>query len=327
MPSLQVTTYSHSLTTCPLETYCVFITDHTSQQILMATDEILNLLGYSMTDLFLQPITRHLKLLSRMTLIPECSIKHANGYSIRFEFSIHRELHNPNLDYWILNPTSRLQELMTPSLISLNIYATIERVQNLHFKQTTEELSRHQIMTFVYNHDLPALFRCLSRALKHDPEDPVFLRWSRTYSMCSQPSTSYDWMYFMFVASHGRPLVIARPLHCPCLDQAEKRSELYHTYCYVREYIQSTQSHVKEHLGSTQKILRDCLERSKLYIEITKTTIKEYTVTSKTYLKEYGQYLVSYLLDQDNSIGHFIKTNRLTKKSVGLLQFINLLLE
>lgn len=266
---------------CPLWSSCLFITNHSTQCIITATDELLNLSGYSMPDVVDQPITQFIQLSSKLSLIPECTLKHSDGHLITFQCCIHQE---DRLSYWLLKPMmeqEEQQQLMMPSIIGLNCYGTIEQVHNnSHFKQPMYELIGRPIMTFIYHDDVQILCGHLSAVLHQRALDhPVCLRWSNQYDFSLEESISYDWMSFTFISSYNRPICIVRPLRSCGID---KHSLLCDVILYIQEMIEYSKSYVKEYIG----------------------------------------FITSYLLNQDNLIGYFIKSNSITKKSIGLIEFI-----
>ncbi|KAI9263097.1 hypothetical protein BY458DRAFT_514828 [Sporodiniella umbellata] len=308
---------AHSLTNCPLETPWVITSNHNTQEIVMVTDELLALLGFSLKEVHAKPVTQWIKLLSRMTIIPECHIVNAEGDPLRFAFTIH---HCNQEDYWILSPSSGQDQLIVPSMLGVNLLGGIEKAHNFHFKQQT--LTGYPIMAFVYNDDLPALFRYLCIALRYHETEPMFLRWSRSHSVYTNPHGEYDWMYFMFVTSTYDPsqvLAIARSLHCQCVE-IQIRKSFYHS---LQEYFSLGTEQIKKCYTMGIALARTCAETSKE----AKEECKAYIKTSKAYVWEYGQYIMSYLLDQNNLLGYYINNNRLTKQSLNLLHFINCVFE
>lgn len=290
---------SHSFANCPLRSSCLFITNHSTQSIITATDELLDLLGYSMTDIVGRSIVQFIKLSSKLTIIPECAIQHSNGQLLSFQVCIHQDPLGSStcLDYWLMKPMTEPSQnkLLIPSIIKLSPFGTIDQVQNQHLAQPNHALLGRPIMTFIYNDDVPILCSHLSNLYKRSQEknEPICLRWSKSESMSNyEESLNYDWMSFTLLSSYNRPLCLIRPLQCESCQSTNEmviiqNGLLYDVLIYIHQWFEST----------------------------------------KVYMKEYLQYVLSYLLNQDTLIGYFIKSNSITKRSIGLLEFIGLILD
>lgn len=250
---------SHTFSNCPLRSSSLLITNHATQSIVTATDEILDLLGYSMAELLQHSIhSLQFKLDSNFTTIPTCTFQHANGNRLHFQVCVHQDPLGGSscLDYWLIRPagTEANQMVLSSntsttitnttaaiSVIRLSPYGTIEQVQpSPHFKQPISELLGRPVMAFVYQDDIQPLCASLAKICslhKHyPPQDPLFIRWSRLPCLIndydSEDSLNYDWMSFTLMSTNIgivgnsiRPICILRPLQCEqSRDEEEEAS-------------------------------------------------------------------------------------------------------
>lgn len=345
----------HSFSSCPLRSSSLLITNHATQCIVTATDEVLDLLGYSMSDLVGHSIhSLNFQLSSQLSFIPECTIQHANGDILDFQVCVHQDPLGGSscLDYWLIRRKSPIndQEGMLSqqaqqaaiSVIRLSPYGTIEQVQpSPHFKQSISELIGRPVMAFVYQDDVEPLCASLSKICSiHQHQaivDPLFIRWSKLPCFIStmdyESSLNYDWMSFTLMASSVntpiRPICIIRPLQ---VDTEEDKVLV-----------------IQQHDSS---LLSQLLDYSKFICNNLKNTFEESATTSKIYLNEFYHHVVSSLLelisafiytsvtttqqvDQDISfhiqqeenketsgfIWDFIKSNSIMQKSLTILEF------
>lgn len=219
---LQLQGQGHSFHNCPLRSSSLLITNHATQAIVTATDEVLDLLGYSMSELSSHSIqSLHLQLQARFTAIPECTIQHANGEILDFQVCIHQDPLGATtcLDYWLirrrhqLTPADTSLPLPSLSVLCLSPYGTIEQVQpSIHLNQPLSELIGRPVMGFIYQDDVESLCASLSKICSlhsttnksntNTPQAPLLIRWSRLPYLITPPnhddsnSLNYDWMSF-----------------------------------------------------------------------------------------------------------------------------------
>ncbi|KAI9478531.1 MAG: hypothetical protein EXX96DRAFT_525128 [Benjaminiella poitrasii] len=230
---------THSFSNCPLRSSSLLITHHKTQSIITATDEVLDLLGYSLSDLLGNSIhSLSLKLSSEITCIPECTIKHADGHRLNFQVCIHqdplvdrRTANTSCLDYWLIRLlTTKEDKPCLPALFTilrLSPYGTIEQIQHQQqqqqqqiasfLKQPMHELIGRPVMAFVYDEDVPNLCSrlarlCSSSATVFDNSSPLFIRWlnlpfvqhSHAYFDDDEEEDSlcYNWMSFTLLMAN-----------------------------------------------------------------------------------------------------------------------------
>ncbi|KAL7318176.1 hypothetical protein PS15m_004434 [Mucor circinelloides] len=241
----------HSFSNCPLRSSCLLITNHSNQHIVTATDEVLDLLGYSMSDIIDHSIQQclHLKLSPEISCIPQCKIRHANGNMLNFQVCIHQDPLGSSscLDYWLIRLSTSSNALpSTPnnatSVLRLSPFGTIEQIQaSPILKQPPHELLGRPVMAFVYKDDVESLCSNLSRICSvqhHHPHvDPLFIRWSSlpyllsTSMLDHEDSLNYDWMSFTLMSGNSsssnssssssnmrRPICILQPLQIPAKE-------------------------------------------------------------------------------------------------------------
>lgn len=239
----------HSFSNCPLRSSSLLIAHHTTQSIVTATDDVLDLLGYSMSELLGQSMIQSLQLkLSPhiASYIPECTIQHANGSILHFQVCVHQDPLGGSscLDYWLIKLLStdqdeqeqqELSSAVVPcnnaiSVIRLSPYGTIEQVQpSPALRQPVEELMGRPIMAFIYQDDVEPLCSSLSNICSTHKQQQLqqhslFIRWSTLSHLLStslldhEDSLNYDWMSFTLMANQQqnsaviRPICILRPL-------------------------------------------------------------------------------------------------------------------
>ncbi|KAK4519612.1 uncharacterized protein ATC70_009849 [Mucor velutinosus] len=240
----------HSFSNCPLRSSCLLITNHSNQHIVTATDEVLDLLGYSMSDIIDHSIQQclHLKLSSEISCIPQCKIRHANGSMLNFQVCIHQDPLGSSscLDYWLIRLSSTSSNTLlsststinnATSVLCLSPFGTIEQIQaSPILKQPPHELLGRPVMAFVYKDDVEPLCANLSRICSlqqqhryHHVVDPLFIRWSSlpyllsTSMLDHEDSLNYDWMSFTLMSGNSnsnnssmrRPICILQPLQIP----------------------------------------------------------------------------------------------------------------
>ncbi|KAL9548947.1 hypothetical protein MBANPS3_005439 [Mucor bainieri] len=222
--------------------------------IVTATDEVLDLLGYSMSDIIDHSIQQclHLKLSPEISCIPQCKIRHANGSMLNFQVCIHQDPLGSSscLDYWLIRLSSTASSSNTlpsststinnaTSVLRLSPFGTIEQIQaSPILKQPPQELLGRPVMAFVYKDDVESLCANLSQICSvqqhrhHHVVDPLFIRWSSlpyllsTSMLDHEDSLNYDWMSFTLMAGNSnnnnnnnnnmrRPICILQPLQIP----------------------------------------------------------------------------------------------------------------
>ncbi|KAF1805258.1 hypothetical protein V8B55DRAFT_1493053 [Mucor lusitanicus] len=242
----------HSFSNCPLRSSCLLITNHSNQHIVTATDEVLDLLGYSMSDIIDHSIQQclHLKLSPEISCIPQCKIRHANGSMLNFQVCIHQDPLGSSscLDYWLIRlaSTASSNTLLSSSstvnnatsVLRLSPFGTIEQIQaSPVLKQPPQELLGRPVMAFVYKDDVESLCANLSKICsvqqhRHHPMvDPLFIRWSSlpyllsTSMLDHEDSLNYDWMSFTLMSGNSgnsnsmrRPICILQPLQIPAKE-------------------------------------------------------------------------------------------------------------
>ncbi|KAI8063404.1 uncharacterized protein B0P05DRAFT_555760 [Gilbertella persicaria] len=204
----------HSFSNCPLRSCSLLITQHTSQSIITATDDVLDSLGYSLADLKGHSIhTLHIKLSSNLTTnIPECTLQHANGNALVFQVCVHQ---NPlgfnSLDYWLLRlHTDHVEtnQMHTITVLRLSPYGTIEQA-----KPYQHQWIGRPIMAFVYQDDVQPLCAHLSQLYHRPVVDPLLIRWSAT------TEESHGWMALALTSTRINsalyPVCLMRPLQIP----------------------------------------------------------------------------------------------------------------
>ncbi|CEP07367.1 hypothetical protein [Parasitella parasitica] len=214
--------------------------------IVTATDDVLDLLGYTLPEIMGQSIQQclDLKLTTKMSCIPQCKIRHANGNMLDFQVCIHQDPLGSSscLDYWLIRLSDDTDERLHPryanamSVIRLSPFGTIEQIQaSPLLKQPINELVGRPVMAFVYSDDVEPLCSSLSKlcsAYRRDPRplDPLFIRWSNlphllsTSALDQEDSLNYDWMSLTLMPNDTnnsrRPICILQPLQIPTTCQA-----------------------------------------------------------------------------------------------------------
>ncbi|KAI8382264.1 hypothetical protein BD560DRAFT_386115 [Blakeslea trispora] len=278
----------HSFSNCPLRSCALLITHHQTQSIVTATDDMLDLLGYQLADLIGHSVHHALQiqLSSNLTLdIPECSLRHAKGYTVYCQICIHQNPLNSYhcLDYWLI----RLQEPSVStwssslSILRLSAYGTIEQVSHAtSLPQSTAELMGRPVMAFVYQDDVQSLCARLSYPTY---TSPMFIRWSRLPCLMSasakeiQESVYYDWVAFSVdVGNLYRPVCLIRPLQITRDDTEENSMALadhlltawwiqyqpllsqyyYQTRTYVSEFYQYFSHYWSDRIHTLQTVLK-----------------------------------------------------------------------
>lgn len=233
----------HSFSNCPLRSSCLLITNHSNQHIVTATDEVLDLLGYSMSDIIDHSIQQclNLKLSTEISYIPQCKIRHANGNMLNFQVCIHQDPLGSSscLDYWLIRLSTEKLTLPTASnstsVLCLSPFGTIEQIQaSSILKQPANELLGRPVMAFVYKDDVESLCSNLSKICSVHRNnsreascdiDPLFIRWSSlpyllsTSMLDHEDSLNYDWVSFTLMSNNNsnarRPICILQPLQIP----------------------------------------------------------------------------------------------------------------
>jgi hypothetical protein len=306
----------HSFSNCPLRSSCLLITHHSTQCIVTATDEVLDLLGYSLSDLVGHSIhALSFQLSSQLSFIPECTIKHANGEILNFQVCVHQDPLGASscLDYWLIRPSSSSSSSSSSanniaitaaaqaaiSVIRLSPYGTIEQVQpSPNLKQPISELIGRPVMAFVYQDDVEPLCASLSKICsihKHQigAVDPLFIRWSKLPCLISnmadyESSLNYDWMSFTMMAAAVansntntaiRPICILRPLQ---VEEEEQEQEL-----------------IVIHDSS---VFNQLIDYCKFICNNMKKTMEESATQGKLYLTEFYRHIVSSLLEMISAL-------------------------
>jgi hypothetical protein len=315
----------HNFSNCPLRSSCLLITNHSTQIIVTATDEILDLLGYKMTDIIGQSINTLLfKPLSKISSIPECTIKNSTGDIMTFQVCVHQDPlgGSTSLDYWLIRPVindnSTVDSLLPPaiSILKLSPYGTIEQVQlSSNLNQPITELIGRPVMAFIYGDDVKPLCSTLSKICsihkyhtKLEEQDPLFIRWSRLPCLIANNpdlnnSLNYDWMSFTLSTTSStsliKPICIIRSLQVETSTDIIQQSDEYSL------------------LGQLLNTLYDIMNES--------------TVSSKVYIKEFYQHVVKNIMEIVTTILYYtqqkgyLKSNYLMQKSLDLLHLTGLL--
>jgi hypothetical protein len=326
--------------------------------IVTATDEVLDLLGYTMSDLVGHSIHNFNFQLSAQlsTPIPECTIKHANGNRIGFQVCIHQDPLGESscLDYWLIRPKQEAENddkssamiLSTSTMLSiirLSPYGTIEQVQpSPYFKQSISELIGRPVMAFVYHDDVEPLCSSLSKICsihkrkqqqqqQQQQSSPLFIRWSRLPCLFEhkddQESLNYDWISCTLMANSPqqqqqviRPICVIRPL------QVQQQEETEHTTLIV-------------HVSLFEQLIKYC---KCIYGQMMQV-VEESAHSSKIYMNEFYQHVVASLTEMVATIMYFhhqgnndekttggiiwelIKSNTILQTSLNILQLTGVL--
>lgn len=326
---------SHSFSNCPLRSSSLLITNHATQSIVSATDEVLDLLGYSMTELLQHSIhSLHFQLSSNLSSIPSCTIRHASGQLLNFQVCVHQDPLGSSscLDYWLIRSSSDMVETNTATAISvirLSPYGTIEQVQPSHnFKQPISELLGRPVMAFVYQDDVEPLCASLAKICsvhkQYPPQDPLFIRWSRLPCLISpereETSLDYDWMSFTLMSSNNnigivgnsiQPVCIIRPLQCEQEEAMVIHVSLYHQLVDYYQSICEAAKHSKVYL-------------SEFYHHVISSLIE---IMSAYIYSQYNQHSVDHAIKKKTGayIWDLVKSNYIMQTSLGILQFAGLL--
>lgn len=324
---------SHSFSNCPLRSSSLLITNHATQSIVTATDEVLDLLGYSMTELLQHSIhTLHFQLSSSLSSIPSCTIRHANGQLLNFQVCVHQDPLGGSscLDYWLIRSHSDMIEPNTTAAISvirLSPYGTIEQVQpSRNFKQPISELLGRPVMAFVYQDDVEPLCASLAKICsvhkQYPAQDPLFIRWSRLPCLISssereETSLDYDWMSFTLMSSNNnitvgnsiRPICILRPLQCEQEETMVIHVSLYDQFVDYYQSLCEAAKHSKVYLSEFyHHVLSSLIEIMSAYI-YSQQQSPDHVIKKKT---------SAYIWD-------LVKSNYIMQTSLGILQFAGLL--
>ncbi|KAI7902997.1 uncharacterized protein BX663DRAFT_509140 [Cokeromyces recurvatus] len=313
----------HSFSNCPLRSSSLLITHHKTQSIVTATDEALDLLGYSLSDLLGNSIhILNLKLSSEITCIPECTIKHANGQILNFQVCVHQDplvqQVSSCLDYWLIRllTAKEKQRYSSPALVSilrLSPYGTIEQIQQQQqsplLKQSTNELMGRPIMAFVYNEDIPYLCANLAKLYSSSTttttlfnSSPLFIRWLNLPYLISsntacvdnaeEESLRYEWMSFTLLMSNEQhsvhPICLIRPLQIPYLQKEEKEEDLNLTLFNM----------LMQHIPLLNQLLKYGKHLYQHILEAMDTSANE----SKAYINEFYKHVVFQLVELISTI-------------------------
>lgn len=335
---------SHSFSNCPLRSSSLLITNHATQSIVTATDEVLDLLGYSMSELLEHSIhSLDFQLSSNLSSIPTCTIRHANGQLLNFQVCVHQDPLGGSscLDYWLIRPTSDMIVSSTAAAISvirLSPYGTIEQVQpSPNFKQPISELIGRPVMAFVYQDDVEPLCSSLAKICsihkQYPPQDPLFIRWSRLPCLISEQeetSLNYDWMSFTLMSSNIgivgnsiRPICIIRPLQCEEEVEEVEKSLVIHVSLYnqLLDYYKSicqVANHSKVYISEFyHHVISSLLEIMSAYIY---SQYNQHSIDNVTIMKQVKkqQNARAYIWD-------LVKSNYIMQRSLGILEFTGLL--
>nr|KAI9246314.1 hypothetical protein EDC94DRAFT_391327 [Helicostylum pulchrum] len=335
---------SHSFSNCPLRSSSLLITNHATQSIVTATDEVLDLLGYSMAEILQHSIhSLHFQLDSNFTTIPTCSFQHANGTNLKFQVCVHQDPLGGSscLDYWLIRSATEIvlstmsgnsntaAATAAISVIRLSPYGTIEQVQpSPYFKQPVSELLGRPVMAFVYQDDIQPLCASLAKICslhKHyPPQDPLFIRWSRLPCLINEEdeenSLNYDWMSFTLMSTNIgivgnsiRPICILRPLQCEQVESDESMVIQFSLYNQLFDCYQS---------------LCQAANDSKLYIaEFYHHVISSLLEMLSSFLIELCPIPISMKKKQNTSdyVWDLVKSNYIMQRSINVLEFTGLL--
>lgn len=324
---------THSFSNCPLRSSSLFITDHTTQCIITATDEILDLLGYSLNEISGHSIKQlDLKLSSNFTtLIPECSIRHAKGNILQFQVCMHQDPLGGSscLDYWLIkrvSPTLAQQQqkqqqqqqqqlqscASSLSILKLSSYGTIEQAQlSSNFYQSTHELIGKPIMAYIYKDDVYPLCSNLSKLYSNNSslDNPLCIRWSTLPCLYLQRDDTmedyYDWISFSIIPSSSsnrmiKPVCILKPMGQQelVLQQQQQLTLLCQFTECCKDFMQHSKLYIQDFLHY-------------LFIQLLSTLI----------LKEDKE---NDEKTTDSFIWHLVKDNYITQCSLNVLEFTGL---
>ncbi|KAI8646963.1 hypothetical protein BD408DRAFT_409510 [Parasitella parasitica] len=328
----------HSFSKCPLRSSCLVITNHSNQHIVTATDEVLDLLGYSLPEIMDHSIQQclDLKLSTEVSCIPQCKIRHANGYMLNFQVCIHQDPLGSSscLDYWLIRLSDDTEKIHTNtrSVLCLSPFGTVEQIQaSPLLKQPVSELVGRPVMAFVYKDDVELLCSSLSKlcsAHRREPRpmDPLFIRWSNlpyllsTSMLDQENSLNYDWMSLTLMSNtNRRPICILQPLQIPTTASACEEILLVSDYSVFGQLLDYCECIVQLAQGSKIYI-------AEFFHHVVCNLMNLLPVSMQQYpaLKPRNQHVDALCAAADsksNAVWNFIKSNCFLHKSLTILEF------